>query len=480
MQGLPKVKVDIIGGANNFLEKAIKYISPTWGLKRARNNFLLKSFDAASKGPRTINWLTNSRGPNDVYKTALVSLRDRSRDLRRNNPYAERAITSLANNLIGTGIRPQWNNERLQELWKEFAENNTCDVTGKMDFFGLQHLAGQTVVESGEALAIRVRDPKAPVVPFRIQILEPDFIDSSKNSDNPRIIQGVEVNAQDKPVALWLFPKHPQDSYRYSMESKRVSMDDIAHIFVVKRPGQLRGIPWVSPVTIRVRDFDDYEDAFLFRQKLANAHAGFLKTAFPSDEKQDPAIPEKIIPGALTELPPGMDISFNDPPNASGDTDFRSSNLRAQSVGWGVTYEMLSGDLSDVNFSSGRMGHLEFNRTMLSVNKNMTVPQFCEKVESWFLQGLALRGFPFASANAEWRLPKREMVSPKDEIPPIRDAIRSFLISPQQGIAMLGSDPDEVMKEWKQFKDRLDELGLVADIDPSQTKPGKRAEPSDE
>src|SRR5512139_3245346 len=91
-----------------------------------------RRYDAASKTSRTNNWLT----PSTDATSAIVNpstIRNRARDLVRNNPWAAKGISVIVNNVVGYGIRAQWhggtarNAKRAQDLWKAWAETEQCD-----------------------------------------------------------------------------------------------------------------------------------------------------------------------------------------------------------------------------------------------------------------------------------------------------------------------------------------------------------------
>jgi capsid protein len=59
---------------------------------------------------------------------------------------------------------------------------DACDYDGQQNFYGLQRLVMTTVVESGEALILRqpASSKDGLPVPVRIQVLEPEYLDTSK------------------------------------------------------------------------------------------------------------------------------------------------------------------------------------------------------------------------------------------------------------------------------------------------------------
>ena len=119
---------------------------------RAATNLLERSYDGAKTGRRTSGWTTGGNSANAEIAPALSLLRNRSRDLVRNNPYAAKAINALVSNTIGTGITPTLADG--QALWDQWVAE--CDADGQLDFYGLQMLAARTMRESGECL-VRLR-----------------------------------------------------------------------------------------------------------------------------------------------------------------------------------------------------------------------------------------------------------------------------------------------------------------------------------
>lgn len=96
-----------------FLDKAINVISPSRGLARMKSKAMqmgimegIRAYDAASNSRRTSGWNASGTSANNETRAAGNTLRDRSRELVRNNPYAKRAVQAISTNMIGLGIRP--------------------------------------------------------------------------------------------------------------------------------------------------------------------------------------------------------------------------------------------------------------------------------------------------------------------------------------------------------------------------------------
>jgi len=438
-----------------------------------------RHYEAASKSTRTKNWLAPSTDANTAIIDPAI-MRNRARDLVRNNPWAAKGVSVIVNNTIGQGIRCQWQakskrkSTQIQKLWKTWAESTQCDAQGLSNFAGIQQTVVRSVAESGECL-VRLRTRLAKdglAVPFQIQALEPDFLYPYKDGvlDNGGYIQrGIEYNAIGQRVAYYLYKTHPGSTGRYyssfgDASFSRVPAYEVIHCFRVDRPGQERGVSWLAPVMIRLRELDIFEDAFLNRQKLANLFAAFISTDNPDETEEEFSDMEELVSGAMYLMKSGREVNFSTPPPADDYGPYTLANLRAVSAGLGVTYESLTGDLSEVNFSSARMGWQEFGRSIESWRWQMVIPQLCDGVAKWFEDFAGL-----TDVEHSWTPPARMMVDPARELPPIISAVRAGLMSLSEALRSRGYDPVQVLNPIKQDNDLLDSLGLVLDSDPRKT-----------
>jgi lambda family phage portal protein len=465
----------------NPLDKIIEIFSPSWASKRQLARLSMdhaRKYDGAAYSRRTSGWYSPSTSSTAEVETAAITLRDRMRELVRNNPWASKAINVIVSNTIGTGImmsaksKNARGNEAAMRLWRSWAETTDCDASRRHNLYGIQNLAMRTVVESGEALIIRETTTSNTSIPFCLRVCEPDHLDRARdgqvNGGTNRIRQGIEYNEAGIVVAYWIFKEHPGDrlvSFKDSLISVRVPADRVIHVYKEERPGQIRGVPWGASTMIRLRELDDYEDAQLLRQKISACYTAFVVDMDGSLTNTDSSITEKIEPGAIEILPPGRDIRFASPPSVAGYNDYVSSVLHSVAAGFGITYESLTGDMSQVNFSSGRMGWIEMNRNIESWRWNLLVPQMLDPVWEWFVNGADLVGQNFATVRPEWTPPRREMIDPKTEIQAIKDSIRSGLMTLSEAQRMFGYDPFKLLTEYSDDLKQLDALGIVLDID---------------
>lgn len=459
---------------------------PDMPLKTQATEYLGRAFDAASRRDRTAGWRAGGTSANAEIGDALATLQARSRELARNDPHVARALEVIRTNVVGSGIRAQLDGDSpLERLWKQWAESTDCDADGVHDLYGLQSLVMRATAESGEVL-VRMRPRRQSdglAVPLQLQVIESDHIDTSKDGpadkEGHTWIQGVEIDALGRRTGYWLFREHPGDTRRLrslrSLNSVFVPAESILHIYRQDRPGQMRGIPWCAPIAVRARELRDYEDAQLLRQKIAACFAVFREDAFvdgddgtgaPKPVTGEELGEDTLRPGMMVDVPAGKKVAFAQPPAVAGYDEFVTRSLRAVAVGMGVSYEAMTGDFSKVNFSSGRMGHIEFQRNVQSWQRGLLINRFCRPVWRWFVDVAMLLG-DVDDLAPTWIPPRREMIDPTREVPAIIQKIRGGLSTLSDELRAEGHDPQDVFQRLKEEREMLLKMGVVTESDPS-------------
>lgn len=439
-----------------------------------------RHFEAALHGPRAEKWYRRNKGPVADNMTGLSKLRGFSRDLVRNNPYAQRAVNIIAKNTVGTGIVPIFKGSKdkaIAKKWQAWAGKKVCDFNDLMSFYGIQEQVMRAVAESGDALLLRRWDPDNPMG-FEIQVLESDYLDETvtrAEQNGGFVLQGVAFNARGKRIGYYLHEQHPGEvRYNYSAktgtQSRFIPVSEVIHVFEVLRPGQVRGIPMGVSAFIKLKDFDEFQDAQLYKQKVAACFVMVVTDSGPmfngkkvNPTDYDPV--ERLTPGMVEYLPTGKDVKFSQPPTTEGTGEFATNVLRSIAVGYNVTYEALTNDYSKVNFSSGRMGWLEFARNVQSWQDNIMITMLCDGVYDWFRDGLRIMGGYSENLNVTWTTPRREMIDPKKEGDALEALVKAGFMSHQERIRLQGYDPDDVYAEIAQDMAKAKELNAMFSVD---------------
>jgi lambda family phage portal protein len=486
----------------------------------------LSGYEGAAKGRRVDGWFTSNKSANAQIKTSAKSLRARARHLTRNNPHAASAVDKLVGATVGVGIPPT-SATGIEALDKEanalFSEwSSECQVSGCGGFDALVALAARAMFESGEVL-VRRRPRRLEdnlTVPLQLEILEADLLDQQDNRTLPnggQVIQGVEFDAVGRPVAYHLLTSHPGDDHarlvsRTGSNRVRLSRARIAHLFEQQRPGQARGVPWLAPVIRRMRDFDDYTDAERLRKKIEACLTAWVKGGDEYDGG-DPAevdglaptrvtdsegIPiEQVEPGLILYLPDGKEVVFNAPHTIGGYAEFAKVELHGIAAGARMTYELLTGDLEKVNFSSIRSGKLTWNRTIDTLRAHAVIPLLCDRLYDWFVDAAISAGLlpdlvevgalmgrtrPLRRWPRRWHPPRPEAVDRLKDAKADELELGVMLSTRTELLGRRGKDFRKVVDELVEEQKILEAAGLLPEpVAPAAPDPAPEAvEPEDE
>jgi lambda family phage portal protein len=479
----------------NVLDRIVGWFAPETGLKRAlarRSLANTRGYDGAAAGRRTDGWRTGSTSADTEIASGGARLRDRMRDLVRNNPHAAKAVSVLVNNIVGAGIRPRAAtgdadlDKRVNALWDAWSAK--ADADGLADFHGITTLAVRGMIEGGEVFLRRRfrRNSDALPVPLQVQLLEGDHLDDSKIGTQPdggRIVRGIEYDAIGKRQAFWIFPDHPGDAgvpLSRSLTSVRIPADGIAHLFERQRV-QSRGVPWGAPAMRAMRDLDDWTNAELVRKKTEACLVGVVIGADEADQGVAPSVVdaggktiEQFEPGLIAYARGGKDIKFNQPASTAGVSEWLQAQLHTVAAGFRVPYELLTGDLSQVNYSSLRGGLVEFRRMVDALQWQLVIPGFCQPIWDWFTEAAWIAGLiPAATVKVEWSPPRFDAIDPLKDAQADLLMLRSGTMTLPQAIARQGYDPERQLQEIAEANAMLDRLKIVLDSDPRMmTKAG--------
>lgn len=430
-----------------------------------------RAYEAADKGRRGKAFrMANSTGVNREVSGAMVTLRDRSRHMVRNNGWAKRAVEAVTRHTIGEGIQPAPLGDlntikKIKDIWHDWAETTACDWYGKTNFYGLQELAMRAIVEGGDMLIVRrwVMPEEEGELPIKLQLLEGDQLDHTRNHPNEKGIArlGVQYDNEGRLIGYWLFDYHPGDGIYFSTkcESQFVDKSDVLHAFEVLRIGQCRGLPFGVAAFMKLGDFSDYEDAQLVKQKIAACFSAFVLGS--EDKDTEPA--EDLEPGIIEHLSSGESIEFANPPSVSDYDPYASRILQGIAAAYGITYEMLTMDYSKVNFTSGRMAKIDVTANFKSWQYNMIVPQICDPIWKWFIKACLVTGKLSKPIGAGWTAPRVQQLDPVKETDAQVKRIKAGLSTVSETLRETGREPDEFFTEYKQDIDRLTNLGITID-----------------
>lgn len=475
----------------NALDRVVGFFSPKAAQQRyaARVGIanMRRSYEGAARGRTMDGWKAAGTSADAEIASDGALLRHRSRDLVRNNALAANAVQVLVNNIVGYGIRPRAatgnkrRDRKINKLWERWGQH--CDAHGHGDIYSLQALAVREMIEAGDLFSLRRprRSSRSRAVPLEIELREADHLDAGRfnhPSEGTRIAEGIEYDMTGRRSAYWMFPDHPGDTtlaWSRKFESVRVPANQVAHLFERQRV-QSRGVPWGAPAMRALRDLDDWQVAEMMRKKIEACTVGVIigedessgqMAATPSLRDSDGNPVESMEPGMFPIMRNGKDIKFNTPSHSSGVKEWNQTQMHIISAGFRVPYALMTGDLSQTNFSSSRVGINEFRRMIEQVQWQTVIPMLCQKWWDWFCEAAWTAGLiDSPDVPVEWNPPKFESVNPWQDAQTDLLETRAGFTTLQEQIAKRGRDPQTVFLEHKQWNDQVDDNDLIFDSDP--------------
>ncbi|MCD6527014.1 MAG: phage portal protein [Desulfuromonas sp.] len=380
-----------------------------------------RSFEAAKSG-RLGSFGLGSQSFDADIRAGLRPLRGKSRWLFQNNDYAKNFARLLKVNVIGPagivlqnkartadGELDKTANIAVEEGWVDWGKRGICDVTGKLSWLECLQLYITTIARDGECL-VEMVEGFPNKYGFAIRFIEADHLDENLNraqSSVPGgnvIRMGIEFDQWDRPVAYHLLKKHPGDTgsnAAFGNSFRRVPAEKIHHGFLTESIRQSRGVPMSHTTIRRLGQLDGFEEAALTAARAGASKMGFFTQNSPdigedgseydgSETEEDGSVITDFEPGILEKLPIGWDFKEFNPGYPNGDTEpFTKLQLRGACSGWGVPYHSLTGDLTDVNFSSIRQGELTA-RDGWKVLQAFVADGFCQTIKTAWLKNAML------------------------------------------------------------------------------------------
>lgn len=480
----------------SLFDRALLAVAPQAGLARLQARMqaemLLdahRAYDGASRDRRLGGWTATGASANAELYGQNERIRNRARDLERNNQAVAAARAQFAGKVIVTGITPRAIDTRktlrqiANDAWARFVEN--CDPEGQQDYYGMQALAAATLFRDGEVLRVWMEDENG-VENSHIRLIEADYLDTNRGvvdrGGDGTIVQGVEFDRRGARKAYWLFPVHPGETLGVSASglmrgvSKRTSARDVDHIYQILRPGQVRGVSWLAPSIVSLRGSDDVREALVWRKRIEACISLIVRS--PEAQGGAPVVgqqrtdekgrrEETLAPGKILRFGPG-ESAEGFAPTASGDTlEFLRSQLFAFAATTPIAAHAITGDTSQANYSSMRAAELSGNILLDAVQWLVFAPRERRAWRRIMQREAMLRGDPrIASVACEFSMPVRPWVDPVKEISAKIMEIRAGLQSQPDAISERGGNWESFLEEIATFLAAADAKGLIFDTDP--------------
>lgn len=366
-------------------------------------------------------WIRSPDTEINLYRDRMAA---RARDLRRNDPWANGAISRILDSTIGAtyrfvskpdyralrlyakGFDPVWANEYRQVLeakWRTYSEDlgHYNDLNRRLTLSQQFRLALGHKLVDGESLLVAHWRPDriglgAATYASCFQGVDPDRLSNpNMGPDTKTMRSGVELDDDEVAIAYHLRRAHQYDWYNAieSMTWDRVDREDpdgwrrVYHDYDADRFAQNRGVSVFAPAIGRLKMLSRYYGVKLQAETVAAAFGLYVtspydfemvRNALESDDQDEEAFGwyqgmrsdfhnerDINVTGArVATLAPGEDIKSVAPGGNAGEfSPFTHEMLRSFSVVLGTSAEEIHNDYSDSSWSAARAGIVQSEKT---------------------------------------------------------------------------------------------------------------------
>jgi len=480
------------------------------------------AYEAGSRTSQELGLFNPSLGSADRdYLPSRNTIVARTRHLVQNSGWASSAVTRHLDSVIGIGFRPsvkpdylalgldkEWARtwaRKVEARWRVYAEDplRYMDAARRKNFTEILRTAYREWLVSGEAVALSLWKTGKPGkrCATTFQLIDSDQLSNPYGEpDSDTLRGGVEVSELGAPTAYHFRDAHPGDFTIASAKSwtwTRVPRETpwgrlrVIHAFEEKRPNQTRGISRFAPVVERFKMLDRYDkselQAALLNAVLAAAFESPMDSELLFDSISEKSLNEyqtlrsdyhkekglTINGVTVPALFPGEKLTFHTAarPNVAF-ADFERACLRNISAALGITYEQLTSDWSQVNYSSARAAIMEVWKTLFA-DRTLFADQFATPIMLLWLEEEINAGnieipdgapnfyeMPGAYLGVKWIGTGRGYVDPEKEAKGANMRINTGISTLEDECAEQGKDYQEVLEQRAAEIAYMKELGL--------------------
>lgn len=411
----------------------------------------------------------------------LQVVRNRAREMCKNDPHLQRWLWQRRNNIIGaTGFKlvpdvADWiggqkrpdrmANGIIVRGWESWAETpEWCDANGRKTLPEILQGLDRDYAREGESLLVffpgKQNDNPHN---FSVRRVRPDSLAirySTELDNGNSVFNGVEVSKDGRVAAYWFYSQMLPTGI-WGGELFRVDADLVCHRYDEDYEGQHRGFPVVACVLRSVKILHQYIDAELIKARRQAYSSGeyYVDPSYPMADPKDVADPQTedgraqfqqdIEPGEDRIVPAGWRYQQPTPtaPNPNFAL-FKQEMLRIVASGIGAAYHNLASDFGSINWSAGRLAEGEQRegwKTEQAAYINHVLRPIYRRPRGWLSMWLASGNSPlpfsklskFRTAD-EWRGKRWFPADPANEIPMLETGVRRGWWADQDIAAEMG------------------------------------------
>jgi len=466
--------------------KKNKIIHPAARILRARFDAAQTTADNQRHWANADSLSADSAANIDVRRT----LRNRARYEVANNSYARGIVSTLANDVVGTGPRLQmltdddrgngiiesefmnWASQiRLAQKLRTMRMARTSDG----EAFGI--LSINRNLNSPVKLDLRLVEADQITTPWSVFSPQGSAVSLKTNSQGQKsIVDGIEFDQFGNPAFYYVLKNHPGSvSVVFEQDYSIVDAGSMIHWFRADRPGQSRGVPEITPALPLFAQLRRYTLAVIAAAETAADFAAVLYTDSPANgeaanlEPMDVVALEKRM---ATTLPDGWklgQIEAHQPTTTYG--EFKNQILNEIARCLNMPFNIAACNSSGYNYASGRLDHQTYYKSIRVDQADMALVILDRILQAWLDEAILISDYlPLswrtimsrcrATPCHQWFWDGTEHVDPAKEAKAQQMRLANHTTTLADEYAKQGKDWEVELRQRAREKQLMNELGI--------------------
>lgn len=403
-------------------------------------------------------------------------LRRRARYERANNSYLNGLVKTIAHDLIGTGPRLQLSLPAAGVDRRSMGDSLATDAQGRqverafaawamsVELADKLRVMTEAKLTDGEGFGVFFTNPVIPgPVKLDMRLIEAEQVSTPMPAFDPRHIDGMEFDDRGNVLAYHVLKQHPGDFARTAApwEYDTMPAASVVHWFRADRPGQARGVPEFASALPLGAYLRRYTLAVIAAAETAANLAGVMTTNMPATDGEPVAVESmdeiQMPRNTLLTLPNGWDAKPFTAEQPTGTyKEFKGEILNEMGRCLGAPFNVIAGNSSGYNYSSGRLDHQIYHRTLWIERERMRHRVLDKLFRAWLAEYLLIppeaggspAGLPPVEAWAwEWQWDGFASIDPVKDTAATEAKLRLGLTTRAEECAAEGRDWREVVRQ---------------------------------
>jgi lambda family phage portal protein len=338
------------------------------------------------------DWITRIVTSTNLTRLSYRTLASRAEFAYRTNSYIKRAVEIVKTLTVGAGIMPfpmvknsdgtpaESVNKKLADHWQRFNEQGMRLGSQEVTMLEAQGIEMESMAQLGSVIRQRVPSRKGSWLPFAYTLVKPYRLNFAHDNffDDLYYRQMIIDQRNDITVLGQQFNKNMEPQGFYILgEKDMVPAERMSIHYRQREPEQYLGFPWVAASLAHSYDVDQLIDDIMTQSRMLARMGIWIskkdKNSFNSDMSYvngdggdaDMSIALEKLTYAATEEKPEAIMFKNDLTTAL--EPLLKLELASIAVGMGMSYQLMSSDLTGSSFSGNRMNAIIDSKCFKSV-----------------------------------------------------------------------------------------------------------------